>query len=71
LVNIVNENDVVFFTKMEKRMRAFGQDPPAGKPRFPRKPPANDPPRRKPIKQRTKALPEPFIAPVDLSGVMQ
>jgi hypothetical protein len=66
----LNQKDQVFFQNGEKRFRAVRQELPAARPRFPHKPPANDPPRRKPIKQRTEAPPEPFTAPVDLSNVL-
>ena len=58
------------FTIGEKRFRALGQDPPTKQPRFPRKPGANDPPRRPPIDKRTKMLPEPVSVVLDDSVVL-
>lgn len=70
LVNACNQKDPVFFQNGEKRFRALGQDPPARKPRFPRKPGANDPPRRKPLQKRVRALPEPVSVILDGSVVL-
>jgi hypothetical protein len=68
-VNACNQKDPVFFQNGEKRFRRLGQDPPAKQPRFPRKPGANDPPRRKPLHKRVKALPEPVSAAAEPATV--
>lgn len=60
----------VFFTHGEKRFRAFGQEPPPRKPKQTHKHPANDPPRRKPVRNLVVALPKPVNVVVDLSVVL-
>lgn len=70
LVNYVNQQNAYgeqFFTYAEFRTRGLNDAPLANAPKFPHKPPANQPPRRKPLYKRVKIISVPVR--VDPTGV--